>query len=110
MSFKGAIAITQEHASVIGAEICGDDVEFTISINITQGYGVWSSSCGVVYIETKSTIAKAQEYAGAIGIHTAIRGDDVEFAIAIHIPQGHGIWQSSRGVVYFGTKSTIANA
>jgi hypothetical protein len=38
---KGAIAIAQEHADVIGALIRSDHIEFTIAVNITQGHGVW---------------------------------------------------------------------
>ena len=41
---KGAIAIAQEYAGVVGIIICSDDVEFTIVVHIAQGHRVWISS------------------------------------------------------------------
>jgi hypothetical protein len=56
----------------------------------------------------EGAIAIAQEHAG--GVRGAIRSDDIEYAIAVHIAQGHGEWLSSRAEVCFGTKGAIANA
>ena len=56
----------------------------------------------------KGAIAIAQEYAGCFG--AAIRADDIESAIAVHIPQGNRVWGSTRGEGGLSLKSAIAIA
>ena len=110
---KGAIAIAQEHAGVVRTIIRGDDVEYAISVHIAQGYGARDISRTVVYCGSKGTIAIAQEHAGGGaggGNATRIRSNDIEFAIAVHIAQGHGLWSITRGEVCVGTKGAIAIA
>ena len=110
---KGAIAIAQEHAGVVRTIIRGDDVEYAISVHIAQGYGARDISRAVVYCGSKGTIAIAQEHAGGGaggGNATRIRSNDIEFAIAVHIAQGHGLWIITRSKVCVGTKGAIAIA
>ncbi len=91
LSLKGAIAIAQEHAGIGGMTIRGDDIKFTIAVHIAQGHGAWSSSRGEGGLSLKGAIAIAQEHAGGVDVVAKIRGDDIEFTIAVHIAQGHGV-------------------
>ena len=118
LSLKGAIAIAQEHAGG-GAgggnatRIRSNDIEYAISVHIAQGYGARDISRAVVYCGSKGTIAIAQEHAGGGaggGNATRIRSNDIEFAIAVHIAQGHGLWMITRSKVCVGTKGAIAIA
>ena len=56
----------------------------------------------------KGAIAIAQEHAGGVGV--AIRGDDIESAVAVHIAQGHGAWARPRRDGALGLKGAIAIA
>ena len=112
---KGAIAISPEHADIVGAFIRGDDVEYAIAVQIAQGYRAGSNTPssktrGIVYCGSKGAIANTKEHADIV--RGAVRSDHIEYAIAVHIAQGHRAWISisSRGVVYCGTKGAIAKA
>ena len=87
---EGAIAIAQKNAGAVGAIIRGDDVEFTIAINIAQSHavGIFSGSEGLLGLE--GTIAITQENAYVAGV--IICGDDIEISIAVHIAHGNARW------------------
>jgi hypothetical protein len=83
LALKGAIAIAQQHAGVVGTIIRSDNIEYAIAVHIAQGQGVWLSSRAEVCFGTKGAIAIAQKHAGVVGV--AICGDDVKYPIAVHI-------------------------
>ena len=56
----------------------------------------------------KGAIAIAQKHAGLAGAIT--RGDDIEFAIVVHIPKRNAVWTICRAEVCFGSKGAIAIA
>jgi hypothetical protein len=92
---KGAIGISPEHANIVGAFIRGDDVEYAIAVQIAQGHGAGSNTPGsntrgIVYCGSKGAIANTNEHADIAG--GTVRGDHIEYAIAVHIAQGYRAW------------------
>ncbi|WP_341880882.1 hypothetical protein [Synechococcus sp. UW140] len=74
MSLKGAIAVAQEHTGAVGAKIRGDDIEFTISVHITQGHREWCSfrSEGLLGRGRVADVASGVRCGGVEGVGAAV--------------------------------------
>jgi hypothetical protein len=56
---------------------------------------MWIISRGEGLLTLKGAIAIAQEHADIVIVY--VRSDDIEYAIAVHITQGHGARSITRG-------------